>query len=195
VDWIHSPSQSDYDFVVLPGTKSTIADLQWLTASGLSDWILEQRRRGATVLGICGGFQMMGKRIDDPLGVESAARSAAGLDLLPVDTVMTPDKRTEVRVATTRGGVTFTGYEIHMGDTVVQGSVEPFARFEDGSADGACAPKAIGTYLHGALENPDVCAELFGVPMGALTPKRDHYDRLADWLERHGRGLDRLLHD
>ena len=194
-DWIHSPPQADYDFVVLPGTKSTIADLQWLKASGLCDWILAQHRRGSTVLGICGGFQMMGRRVDDPLGVESAARSAPGLDLLPVATVMTPDKRTDVKVATTRGGVRFTGYEIHMGDTETESPVEPFARFEDGSVDGACVPKAIGTYLHGALENPDVCAELFGVPMGVLTPKRDHYDRLADWLECHGRGLDRLLHD
>jgi adenosylcobyric acid synthase len=166
-----------------------------LRASGLSDWILAQHRRGATVLGICGGFQMMGRRIDDPLGVEAGARSAPGLDLLPVATVMKPDKRTEVKVATTRGGVRFTGYEIHMGDTDMESPAEPFARFEDGSVDGACVAKAIGTYLHGALENPDVCAELFGVPMGALTPKRDHYDRLADWLERHGRGLDRLLHD
>jgi len=194
-DWLHSPPQADYDFVVLPGTKSTIADLQWLKASGLSDWILAQHRRGATVLGICGGFQMMGRRIDDPLGVEAGARSAPGLDLLPVVTVMQPDKRTEVRVATTRGGVRFTGYEIHMGDTDMESPAEPFARFEDGRVDGACVPKAIGTYLHGALENPDVCAELFGVPMGALTPKRDDYDRLADWLERHGRALDRLLHD
>ena len=80
-----------------------------------------------------------------------------------------------------------------MGQTDIEGSTEPFARFEDGSADGACVPGAIGTYLHGALENADVCVELFGAPMGALVPKRDHYERLADWLERHGRGLERLL--
>ena len=193
-DWIHSPSQVDYDFVVLPGTKNTIADLQWLKASGLSEWILAQHRRGATVLGICGGFQMMGRNIDDPAGVESPARSARGLGLLPVTTVMKPHKHAEVKAATTRGGVQFTGYEIHMGATDIQESAEPFARFEDGSADGACVANAIGTYLHGALETPEVCAELFGVPMGALTPKRDQYDRLADWLERHGRGLERLLH-
>jgi adenosylcobyric acid synthase len=135
---------------------------------------------------------MMGRRIDDPLGVEGGG-SAAGLGLLPVVTVMRPDKRTEVKSATTRGGVKFTGYEIHMGETSFEGAVPPFARFEDGSTDGACLPRAIGTYLHGALENPDVCAELFGVPMEALTPKREQYERLADWLEGHGRGLDRFL--
>jgi adenosylcobyric acid synthase len=191
-DWIQSPPAGDYDYVVLPGTKNSIGDLNWLNSSGLSAWILGQRRGGATVLGICGGFQMMGRRIDDPSGVEGGG-SANGLGLLPVVTVMKREKRTEVKPATTRGGVKFTGYEIHMGETDVEGPAEPFARFDDGSGDGACVPKAMGTYLHGALENPDVCAEVFGVPMGALTPKRDHYDRLADWLERHGRGLDTLL--
>ncbi len=193
-DWIKSPPAADYDFVVLPGTKNSIGDLKWLHSSGLSAWILGQRRRGATVLGLCGGFQMMGRRIDDPLGVEGGG-SAPGLGLLPVVTVMKPDKRTEVRSATTRGGTRFTGYEIHMGETSFEGSAPPFARFQDGTADGACLPGAIGTYLHGALENPDVCVELFGVPIASLTPKRDHYERLADWLEQHGRGLDRLLAD
>jgi cobyric acid synthase len=79
-----------------------------------------------------------------------------------------------------------------MGETSYEGSPQPFARFDDGTADGACLPGAIGTYLHGALENPDVCAELFGVPIAAA-PKRDHYARLATWLERHGRDLERLL--
>jgi adenosylcobyric acid synthase len=193
-DWIQSPPAADYDFVVLPGTKNSIGDLKWLHSSGLSAWILGQRRRGATVLGLCGGFQMMGRRIDDPLGVEGGG-SAPGLGLLPVVTVMKPDKRTEVRSATTRGGTRFTGYEIHMGETSFEGSAQPFARFQDGTADGACLPGAIGTYLHGALENPDVCVELFGVPITSLTPKRDHYDRLAEWLEQHGRGLDQLLSD
>jgi cobyric acid synthase len=80
-----------------------------------------------------------------------------------------------------------------MGETSFEGSVPPFAHFDDGTTDGACLPGAIGTYLHGALENADVCVELFGAPMGALVPKCDHYERLADWLERHGRGLERLL--
>ena len=191
-DWIQSPAAADYDFVVLPGTKNSIGDLKWLHSTGLSAWILAQRRRGATVVGVCGGFQMMGRRIDDPLNVEGGG-SAAGLGLLPVVTEMKPDKRTEVKAATTRGGVKFTGYEIHMGETTFEGTAQPFARLDDGTAEGACLPGAIGTYLHGALENPDVCVELFGVPMGVLTPKRDHYERLADWFDRHGRGLDGLL--
>jgi adenosylcobyric acid synthase len=190
-DWIQSPPAGDYDFVVLPGTKNSIGDLRWLHSTGLSAWMLGQRRRGATIIGICGGYQMMGRRIDDPLGMEGGG-SAPGLGLLPVVTVMKPDKRTEVRPATTRGGTRFTGYEIHMGETSYEGSPQPFARFDDGTADGACLPGAIGTYLHGALENADVCAELFGVPIAAV-PKRDQYERLAAWLERHGREMERLL--
>ena len=191
-DWIQSPGAADYDFIVLPGTKNSIGDLRWLHSTGLSTWILAQRQRGATVIGICGGFQMMGRRIDDPLNIDGGG-SAAGLGLLPVVTEMKADKRTEVKAATTRGGVKFTGYEIHMGETALEGTAEPFARLDDGGADGACLPGAIGTYLHGALENPEVCAELFGVTLGALTSKRDQYERLADWFDRHGRGLDGLL--
>ncbi len=108
-DWIAAPVASDYEFIILPGTKSTIADLQWLRASGLADWIAAQQRRGATVVGVCGGFQMLGRAVYDPLGVESDVRFAAGLALLPVVTVMEEKKRTEVRDAITRGGVWFTG--------------------------------------------------------------------------------------
>ena len=69
-DWVTTPPAADYDFVVLPGTKSTIADLRWLYASGLAEWIVSQHRRGATVIGVCGGFQMLGRRISDPTGIE-----------------------------------------------------------------------------------------------------------------------------
>lgn len=135
---------------------------------------------------------MLGRVVRDPLGVESAARIAEGLGLLPADTVMAAEKTTEVRAATTRGGVRFTGYEIHLGMTHIEGTAEPFARLDDGRVDGACTNGVVGTYLHGALENADVCAELFDVPVQALTPKREQYQRLADWFERHGRGLSQL---
>src|SRR6185295_16948037 len=93
-EWITSPPAGDYDFVLLPGTKSTISDLLWLRSSGLADWIVAQHRRGATIVGICGGFQMLGRSVRDPLGVESDLRATAGLALLPVVTVMAAGKRT-----------------------------------------------------------------------------------------------------
>jgi adenosylcobyric acid synthase len=191
-DWITAPPTSDYDFVVLPGTKNTIGDLRWLHESGLADWVRSQHQRGAKVIGICGGFQMLGRAVHDPLGVESELRSAPGLDLLPAVTVMQRDKRTERKSAITPGGVRFEGYEIHVGSTTLEGPVEPFARCDDGTLDGACGAGAMGTYLHGALEAPEVCAEIFGVPVAPVPPPREQYERLADWFEQHGRGLDRL---
>jgi adenosylcobyric acid synthase len=191
-DWITSPPETDYNFVVLPGTKSTVMDLLWLRASGLADWIVAQHRSGATIVGVCGGFQMLGRTIHDPLGVESNLRFAPGLDLLPVRTVMENEKTTDVKVAVTPGGTRFTAYEIHMGRTDIETTVPVFAHFEDGGTDGAMLPGIIGTYLHGALENPDVCAELFGVPPPSVEAKSAQYERLADWFECHGRNLSQL---
>ncbi len=191
-EWITAPPPADYDVIVLPGTKNTIADLQWLWRCGLAEWILAQRRRGATIVGICGGFQMLGRAVHDPRGIESDPGTAPGLALLPAETTIADEKRTEVRDAVTRGGVQFSGYEIHAGVTSIDGAVVPFARFADGGSDGACVAGVVGTYLHGALENPEVCAETFGVPPPPVVSKAEQYDRLADWFEQHGRGLERL---
>jgi cobyric acid synthase len=105
---------------------------------------------------------------------------------------MAAEKTTEIRSAVTRGGVRFNSYEIHMGATRRDDNVEPFARLDDGRVDGACADRVIGTYLHGALESAEVCAELFNVPVPALRPKHQQYERLADWFAEHGRGLSQL---
>ena len=111
--------RSRYDFVVLPGSKNTIADLAWLRETGLADWILEQHRGGATVVGICGGYQMLGRTIHDPDGMESRSGSAEGLGLLPASTSLSREKRTQAVRATTPGGVRFGGYEIHLGVTTL----------------------------------------------------------------------------
>jgi adenosylcobyric acid synthase len=135
---------------------------------------------------------MLGRSVSDPFGVESHDRMAAGLDLLPAVTSMARVKTTRVRRARSRGGTAFTGYEIHLGTTHLDGACEPFARFDDGTAEGACRDNVIGTYLHGALENPDVCAELFGIPARAFALKSEDYARLAVWFAQHGRGLKRM---
>lgn len=191
-DWLSRPVPERYDVVILPGTKNTIADLRWLRDVGLDNWVLHQHRQGARVIGVCGGFQMLGRCVHDPLGVESQTSSAEGLGLLPVETTMAAQKITQIRSAMTRGGVSFTAYEIHMGVTTVDRGVEPFARLDDGRAEGACIDRVIGTYLHGALEHAGVCAELLGVPVPAVAPKQQQYERLADWFEQHGRGLAQL---
>ena len=186
-----SSGRRDFDFIILPGSKSTIADLRWLRDMGLAGWITEQHRRGATVIGICGGFQMLGLRIHDPARVESPEATAEGLALLPAETVMATGKTTEVRTAWSRGGVRFSAYEIHMGVTTVASPVQPFARLEDGRGDGACGSGVIGTYLHGAFENPDVCAETFGVDVVAVS-KADQYRRLGEWFSTYASRQDFL---
>ena len=193
-DWLTTPPAGDYDFVILPGSKNTMADLGWLRASGLADWLLAQRQRGAVLVGICGGFQMLGRTIRDPAGVESASGEVDGLGVLPAETELTRDKATRAVAATTRGGVAFGGYEIHLGKTTVDrdAPAAPFARLDDGADEGVWMDGVIGTYLHGAFEHAGVCAEVFGVTPPAVASKAEGYRRLAVWFEQHARHLEDL---
>jgi adenosylcobyric acid synthase len=186
-EWIVEPTGAVYDVVVLPGSKNTLGDLAWVREHGLDRWILAQHARGAKIVGVCGGFQMLGRSIADPHRIESTREHADGLGLLPIDTTLAPEKTTAVRKATTRGGVRFDAYEIHVGETAVDADVEPFARLDDGRADGACGERVFGTYLHGAFEDPAVCADMLGVPAIERRSKRQEYDRLADWFAEHVR--------
>jgi adenosylcobyric acid synthase len=189
-DWLSTVPAEPYDFVILPGSKNTIADLEWLRRSGLAEWVLAQRRRGATIIGICGGYQMLGLSVSDPDGMEQGGR-VNGLGLVPAHTTLARDKRTRVITARTSGGTEFTGYEIHLGRTVpAHGEVLlPFATLADGSHDGVRRPGVIGTYLHGALEHPAVCGEIFGITPPASGSRAIEYQRLADWFEQNARNL------
>jgi adenosylcobyric acid synthase len=139
----------DAALVILPGSKATIADLQALRAAGFDVDIAAHLRRGGLVLGLCGGFQMLGRTVADPAGYEGPPGSVAGLGLLDVATVLTDDKRLVATHGTTHDGVPFAGYEIHMGTT--EGGARPFARLADGAPDGAVAAdgRVMGTYIHG----------------------------------------------
>jgi adenosylcobyric acid synthase len=193
-EWITSPPPGRYDFIVLPGSKNTIADLSWLRHAGLADWLVEQHRQGTTVIGICGGYQMLGRTISDPDGMESTAGSVEGLGLLPAATHLAREKRTVAVTATTPGGATFGGYEIHLGVTALDSAdhLAPFARLADGGTDGVRAPGVIGSYLHGAFEDPNVVAEVFGVEPPPVPSKAARYQRMGDWFARHARHLDQL---
>lgn len=193
-DWIESARVERYDFVVLPGSKNTIADLLWLRATGLASWIVEQHRSGARVIGICGGYQMLGQVIRDPHGMESAAEEAEGLGLLPTVTTLSREKQTRAVQATTPGGVRFGGYEIHLGVTALDrtNSVVPFATLSDGAPEGVREAGVIGTYLHGAFEHSDVCGEVFGINAPSALSKVDQYQRLAAWFAEHVRHPDQL---
>ena len=193
-DWIDAPRAQPYDFIILPGSKNTLADLSWLRERGLADWVLGQARSGTTIIGICGGYQMLGRAIHDPHRMESSMGQAEGLGLLPTATWLSPEKQTRTVIATTTGGVEFPGYEIHLGVTTLDtpNGYLPFARLRDGRIDGVRCAGVIGTYLHGAFEHPDVCAEVFGIEAPRATSKSDQYQRLACWFETHARHLDCL---
>jgi adenosylcobyric acid synthase len=181
--WLDRPTSEQFEFVILPGTKSTVADLQWLREMDLDAWVIRQHAQGAHVIGICGGYQMMGESISDPGGVDGKAGECNGLGLLPLRTVMKAEKTTQVRSARTPYGARFEAYEIHMGHSVGNEPMAPFAFLEDGSTEGARRGRAVGTYLHGALESPEVLRELFGFTSAAVSSAGKSFDELSKWLE------------
>lgn len=172
VRYVERPEELDTpDLVIVPGTKSTMADLLWLRRCGLEDHI-RQLAGSVPVLGVCGGYQMLGRTLSDPDGAEGGG-SLAGLGLLPCETVFELQKHRTLQRAVTLAppleGAALEGYEIHMGRTRrLEGA--PFCRLADGREEGAAAGLVFGTYLHGLFDT------------GELT------QRLAEWLARR-RGL------
>ncbi|MDQ0396378.1 cobyric acid synthase [Labrys monachus] len=140
------------DLVILPGSKATIADLQFLRGQGWDIDIAAHVRRGGRLLGLCGGYQMLGTRIEDPDGIEGPPGAVPGLGLLDVATRLTGDKRLlAVRGCTVADGVPFSGYEMHVGVTEGPATARAALRLADGSPDGACSPdgRVTGCYVHG----------------------------------------------
>jgi adenosylcobyric acid synthase len=206
----HRDSLAGVDLLILPGTKNTISDLLYLKETGLAEQIQAYARNRGHVVGICGGYQIMGEEVRDPLGVEGPPRTAVGLGLLPVVTTMAGLKTTtqvqaRVRRASQVGGL-MDAYEIHMGVTEARGPGQP--AFEIVSrhgravqvADGWASPdgRVWGTYLHGLFDN-DEFRRFFLKEMGLLDPDGEatgpawsfqafqeaQLDRLADLLRSH----------
>lgn len=147
-----APLPVDADLVILPGSKATIADLAALRACGWDADIIAYARRGGRVLGLCGGYQMLGRGIADPNGIEGPPGSANGLGLLEVTTELTGDKSlVAVKGRTVADDVAVAGYEMHVGRTTGTGTQRPLLRFEDGRLDGAVSAdgRVAGSYLHG----------------------------------------------
>lgn len=191
--------------ILLPGTKNTLGDMQWLVQSGMADAIQDASRQGAAVVGICGGFQLMGEQIRNPLRLESGIEACAGLGLLPVETVMAGSKKvsqTEMQLISVSGflnslqGLTVQGYEIHYGETqsthpifkVKRAGQEKFDGFDGAiAADG----KSFGTYLHGLFDNDGFrsawlrALDIEPSGLSFRTMVSQSFDRLADHLEEH----------
>lgn len=143
----------DADLVLLVGSKATIADLNAFRQAGFDIDLSAHIRRGGHVLGVCGGYQMLGKHISDPAGIEGEAGDVEGLGHLDVETVLTGEKSLVSVTGTTSDGAPLSGYEMHMGRTEGPDRSRPFARLSDGQPDGAISPsgRIAGTYVHGLL--------------------------------------------
>jgi len=190
-----SPLPGDADLVILPGTKSTLADLAFLRAQGWDIDILAHARRGGRIFGVCGGYQMLGRHIADPQGSEGAPGSAAGLGLLDIETVLDGDK--VLRPVTGRladGGARFGGYEIHIGRTTGPGVARPFAFIDDHGPDGAVSAdgRVAGIYVHGLFNAASARAALLS-PLGVASEALDHNIRVESALDSLAAHLDRHL--
>ncbi len=188
------------DVVILPGSKATIADLADLRATGWDIDILAHHRRGGRIVGLCGGYQMLGCSIADPQGVEGPTGRVAGLGLLNVETVLTGEKRLTEASGRSGDGVAFRGYKMHMGRTTGPATERPLLHLAGGRTDGACAPdgSVLGTYVHGLFAD-DGQRGAWLRRWGAAPSGHRHdeaveqaLDQLAEHLEAHC-DVDRLL--
>ena len=166
----------DADLIVLPGSKATIADLTALREAGFDIDVAAHRRRGGVVLGLCGGYQMLGRTIADPHGIERPPGKVDGLGVLDVTTTLSPEKRLEPARGMTSDGLPFAGYEMHMGVTEGPDCARSFARLADGTPDGAVSRdgRVMGTYIHGLFANDQ---------------------QRAGWLARLGAGPAHVAYD
>jgi adenosylcobyric acid synthase len=167
------------DLIIIPGTKTTIPDLAWMNEQGLTQAVKDLHAGGAAVVGICGGYQMLGTKVSDPEHIESSITELDGLGFLNLTTIFEGSKEThriKGRVSETTGGATgllagasgmpVTGYEIHMGRTVGEGFSPPFLIQDradvpvsgDGDLEGAidASGSVMGTYIHGLFLNPEL---------------------------------------
>lgn len=203
VRYITSPGEvGDPDLIVIPGTKSTISDLKWMRASGIEAVIKKLSSSGTPVIGICGGYQMLGEKITDNEGAEGGG-SICGMELLPVVTEFEPEKhrtRTSGEFLEVSGifssltGKVLTGYEIHMGRTVLKGGGSPLIRLESGELMGCQKGNVYGSYLHGFFDSAECRREIiddiakdkgidfFPDAFNWHDYKEEQYDKLADGL-------------
>lgn len=183
--------------VILPGSRLTRLDLKWLHDSGWSRFLLKHYSKGGAILGLCGGYQMLGRSVEDPSEAEGNAGSKKGLALLPVETVIAP---AECKIIAPRkatllsSGIKVEGFELHCGRSTVvaeyqpgyNGRLEPLLLYEDGTKEGLSAGRVNGTYLHGILRSPGAREKLLLGEGEKLPPttrvEQDPLDRLADHL-------------
>ena len=207
LNYLYRPREltGDYDLLILPGTKNVMEDAHWLGRSGWKKAIRDFVQMEGRVLGICGGYQLLGKKIRDPLGVESSRKESTGLGLLPVVTELERDKIVRrVNGTCLLNGKRVSGYEIHMGQSqLIGGKGAPFLRIHQAGKketweDGCVLPggRVIGSYVHGILDAPGFRGDFLNrlrrakglkeqPPKQGRLARFHQYDRLADFFETH----------
>jgi len=183
------------DLIILPGSKSVRSDLAYLRANGWDTAVARHLRYGGKVLGICGGLQMLGERVHDPLGLEGPAGSSDGLGLLAFSTTLAQEKQLRnVRGRLLLEDAEVSGYEIHAGVTSGAALERPAVHLDDGRHDGAQSAdgQILGTYLHGVFETPAACSALLRWAGVQAVQEVDYHalrerdiERLADLVEQH----------
>lgn len=187
---LHNP-----DMVIIPGTKSTMDDLLWMRQNGIESAIQKLASSGTPVLGVCGGYQMMGEKLQDPHHIEGDLEEMHGMGLLPTETTFTNLKTRTRFTADVKAkdfeGAKLDGYEIHMGESIVKG--DPFLTLENGKDDGCACDTNFGTYLHGLFDTGELTEKLVkylcdrkgieyseAAPISHSTYVEKQYDILAD---------------
>ena len=183
------------DIIILPGSKNTISDLIDIKNNGVAKAIINAYKNKKTVIGICGGYQMMGQTVEDPHQMEGATESMTGLGLLPVKTILTQEKTTrQVQFQFKKHQTTCEGYEIHMGISLAENNESALNTFNDGTNDGYyLSDNCWGTYIHGILDNEIVIKDLLSQTKKEITAapfdykafKEQQYDLLAQHLREH----------
>ena len=207
VVYVEKPEQlGQPDMIILPGTKSTIADLLWMRQNGLEAVIQKAAARGTVIFGVCGGYQMLGTRIQDPFGMEGGGQTT-GMGLLPVSTTFLKEKhRTQLEgkfqkvegLFSGLSGKSFQGYEIHHGATEYEAGAVPLAELSHATLDGAQKENVYGSYVHGIFDDEAVSGEIIRVLLrekgysadGIQTVNREEYkqqqyDLLADGIREN----------
>lgn len=187
------PIPATANLIIIPGTKATIADLRFLHAQGWDVDIAGHVRRGGHLLGICGGYQMMGRTIADPTGVEGKPETVQGLGYLPVDTVLGTEKSlVKVHGDSIAEAASFHGYEMHVG--VTTGQATPLLRFSDGRVDGAQSADGLisGCYVHGLFHSADQRAAWL-IRLGARSNGIDHESAVETALDELAIELEQVV--
>lgn len=182
------------DIIIIPGSKSTISDLQWLRQMGIAKAILQAKEDGKAIYGICGGYQMMGEEIHDPYGMESKIKSLPGLGLLPVVSTLGKEKKTEQSSFYYKNQPQLcSGYEIHMGESFLRGG-KPLCKMQSGDDEGCLvSDKLWGSYQHGIFDNTVIIKDILESntldmdiqDFNLAEFKEEQYNKLADHVRAH----------